>query len=252
MLISLHASAEAEKSAVMAETDEASTSYAEEARRASAAVEDARRELTRLIELGSRPEETRLVTEFNAAWTKYQALDQEILGLAVENTNLKALRLSIDPASDALGRLEAALNDLAAKADSHPNAAGISKAAFQAVVSALKILALEGRHIAEARDEEMDRIEGEMKDLDEQANNGLDELSELSGEALQPDVAKARAAFTDFQQVHSQILELSRRNSNIRSFAISLGEKRVATAKCTELLTALQTSIRSESFKATR
>jgi Four helix bundle sensory module for signal transduction len=252
MLINLHASAEAEKRAVMAETDEASKTYAQEAQRKSTAVEDARRELTHLISLGNQPEEVSLVNEFNTAWTEYQALDREILGLAVENTNLKALRLSFGPASDALDRLEAALKELVARADSHPDRAGISKAAFQAVVAALKILALQNRHIAKAGDEEMDRIEGEMRALDKQASNELDKLSTSSGEALQADAARARAAYTDFQEVHSQILDLSRRNSNIRSLALSLGKKRMATAKCTELLTALQTSIRSERFTDTR
>jgi hypothetical protein len=248
MLIHLHASAEAEKGAVMAETDEASETFAQEARRASSAVENARRELGRSIGLGKQPVEMSLINEFNAAWTKYQKLDREILGLAVENTNLKAFRLSIGPASDALGHLDTALNELVEKADS----GDVSKAAFKIAVAAFKILALQSPHIAEARDEEMDQIEAEMRSLDKQANESLDELSSASGEALQEDIARARAAYADFQEVHSQILDFSRRNSNVRSLALSLGEKRMATANCRDVLTALQTSLRSETFKATR
>jgi hypothetical protein len=61
-----------------------------------------------------------------------------------------------------------------------------------------------------------------------------------------------RTAYADFQKVNKEVLELSRRNSNIRSFALSLGEKRLVTAKCRELLTALQNSIESHRFEATR
>jgi hypothetical protein len=153
MLTNLHASAEAEKRAVMAETDEASRAFAQEAQRASTAVENARSELARMTSHGDQ-EEAGLVREFNSAWTEYQELDREILDLAVKNTNLKALRLSFGPASDALDRLEAALKELASKAVSQPDRDTITMAAFQVLVAALKIHALQSRHIAEAGDEE--------------------------------------------------------------------------------------------------
>ena len=249
MLVNLTASAEAEKRAVMAETDEASKANAQEAQRTSTAVEDARRELARLTRREDSSEESKLINEFNAAWTEFQALDREILGLAVENTNLKAMRLSIGPASDALRRLEAALKELVAGEDSRPDS---DEAAIQVVVAALKMFALQSRHIAEASDEEMDRIEVEMKALDKEAGDGLIKLSELNVETQQAILAQAQTAYSDFQKLHSQILDLSRRNSNVRSLALSLGKKRIATAKCTEVLSALQSSIRSEKFPATR
>jgi hypothetical protein len=170
----------------------------------------------------------------------------------VENTNLKALRLSFVPATEALSRMEKAVNRLSEDAASSPDSAAIIKAAFQALVAALKIQALEGRHIAEARDEEMDRIEAEMKQLDSQIAHNLNPPSNSANAALQATFDEVHAAYADFQKVHLQILNLSRRNSNIRSFAMSLGAKRNVTGKCRDLLAALEESFQRDRVKATR
>ena len=96
----LLASAEAEKSAVMAETDEASQAFAEQSIQASHNVEKARRELEQL--LGGNRQEAHLFREFSRCWDKLQEIDREVLSLAVQNTNLKAFRLSFVPAAAAM------------------------------------------------------------------------------------------------------------------------------------------------------
>ena len=252
MLVNLQASSEAEKSAVMAETDEASQSYANEAQQKAAAVEAARSELSDLIAGKGPADEEQLLSEFNTAWTAYQELDREILALAVENTNLKAVKLSMGPAAEALERFDAALQQIAAAAGSSSGGAEASKTAFQAVVAAHKIHTLQGPHIAESSDEVMDRIEGDMTALDQQVAAALETLAKLPAAEQQTELAQAQAAYQEFQKVHTQILELSRRNSNVRSLTLSLGKKRLATASCIETLTALQKSIRSEKSPATR
>ena len=252
MLVDLHASAVAEQKAVMEEKDEASRSYAEESQQASAAVEMSRQELSRLIGLGVHPEEAQLLQEFDAAWTEYRALDREILDLAVENTNYKAHRMSIGPARDALNRLEAALDAIVTAAEANAESGEVSKAAFQTVVAAYKILTLQSRHIAESNDQEMSQIEKEMDDLDQQATTQLDKLSAPNAAASPTDVAQARAAYDDFQTIHAEILALSRRNTDVRSLALALSKGRTTTAKCIGALTALQKSIRREKAPTTR
>ncbi|BBO35869.1 MCP four helix bundle domain-containing protein [Lacipirellula parvula] len=252
MLLNLHAAAEAEKRAVLAETDEESKTNADEAGKESAAVEAERLELGKLIDASQRTEERKLLDEFDAAWKEYQTVDEEILDLDAENTNLKALRLSYGPAAESLDQLDAALNDMISAADATGDRAALSTAAFQAAVSAGKIYAMQSRHIAETNDDEMDRIEGQMTALNQEAESALQKLSELSGPAQQANVAKAQAAYEEFRKIHAQILELSRRNSNVRSLALSLGKKRSVTARCLEVLDALQKSIRSEKDLATR
>ncbi len=243
----LLASAEAEKSAVMAETDEASAAFAAESRRASATVESERGELARLIDIGARPDEVRHLREFSACWTEYREVDDEILRLAVENTNLKAQRLSFGPVPAALDRMQAALDPLVADIGTSVDAAAIAKHAYRVMPAALRIHALEGRHIAEPADAEMDKIEAEMKVLDGRVNDALSALSAVSGDAGRRAVETARAAYADFQQVHTEVLALSRRNSNVRSLAISLGQKRKIMAQCEDHLNALREAVRAVS-----
>jgi hypothetical protein len=257
MLKNLHASAEAEKYSVMAETDEASIAFAEEARRVSATLETDRQELGRLIHVGNRSNEIAPFEEFNHAWEKYLTLDREILDLAVENTNLKAQRLSFAPAREALGRMEAALKKLVEKTGSTSEAAPseaptVAKVALEALIAALKIHALQPQHIAEVRDAEMDRIEAEMKVLDLHVTDSLSTLSTISDETLQSAAREAQAAYADFQKINLEILTLSRRNTNVRSLALSLGKQRNATATCRDLLEAVRDSIRDEGPKPSR
>ena len=47
-------------------------------------------------------------------------------------------------------------------------------------------------------------------------------------------------------------MALSRRNSNVRSLALSLGRKRAVTAECDDVLLALQDTLSKHDFKATR
>lgn len=86
----LLASAEAEKSSVMADTDEASKAFAQQSERASQNVENARIAFEALIK---NSDEAKPFDEFSACWRKLREIDTQILSRAVQNTNLKALRL---------------------------------------------------------------------------------------------------------------------------------------------------------------
>lgn len=249
MQVDLLAATAAEKSAVMAATDEASKEFADRSWRATEAVEANRSSLARSIETGGKAEQIERLSVFNECWTRYQEINREVLGLAVENTNLKALRLSFFPAAEALDRMQSALTRLIdASAESDPAA----KSAYRAMTAALKIYGLHGRHIAEPTDEVMDGIEMEMKRLDNQVGSALSALSTEGGDAAKATVDEARSAYAEFQKVHSEVLSLSRRNSNVRSLAISLGQKRKVAAECEERLNALQESVRRELSSTTR
>jgi hypothetical protein len=138
----LLASAEAEKSAVMAETDEASHAFAEQSVRAAQNVENARRSLEPLLE--GNHQETHLFREFSRCWERLQVIDREVLSLAVQNTNLKALRLSFVPSAEAVRRMDKALNQLMDRVSSSPNAVDIARRASQAIIGAFHTYALQG------------------------------------------------------------------------------------------------------------
>ena len=233
----------------MAESDEDSKEFADASRRATAAVETDRNALAQLIEAGGRPDQAESLSAFNDCWTRYQDGDREILGLAVENTNLKALRLSFTTATAALDRMQTAMNGAIAAA---PDSVIVANSAYRAMTAALRIISVHGRHIAEPRDEEMDRIEAQMKTFDADVNEGLTALSAAVSDAGKASADEARAAYADFQKVNSEILVLSRRNSNVRSLALSLGQKRKISAECEDRLTAIQESLKNERIAATR
>jgi hypothetical protein len=52
--------------------------------------------------------------------------------------------------------------------------------------------------------------------------------------------------------VNDEIVTLSRRNSNVRSLALSLGRKRMVTAESEDDLRALEEALAKHEFSATR
>jgi Four helix bundle sensory module for signal transduction len=247
----LLAAAEAEKSAVMADTDEASRAFAEQSVQASQSVDQTRRELEPLL-AGNRPG-ARLLREFNQCWDKLQEIDREVLSLAVQNTNLKALRLSFGPAAAAMKSMEEALNQLMDVTSSSPDAVTITRLAAQAVIGTLNIYALQAPHIAESTVTRMEEMEAVMKSLDAQVTNALQSLQARVDEAGQPFIEAAWTSYKDLQNINAEIVALSRQNSNIRSYALSLGQKRKTTAQCQDVLAALQETVhQSMTYKATK
>ncbi len=253
MKTNLLASAEAEKSSVMADTDEDSQAFAEQSKKAADAVDRARREMSALLKAGNSRPEMNAFEQFNSCWEKLREVDGEILPLAVQNTNLKAMRLSFVPAGEAIKGMEAALNQLMNASGSLPVALQITRLCSVAEVNALNIYLLQAPHIAETADAEMDRIEASMKQYDEQVNGALEDLRSLVDEGGRALLSKAEASYEEFRKINAQIIDLSRKNSNIRSFAISLGRKRNATAQCLDALSGLEKAVQeSITFKATR
>jgi Four helix bundle sensory module for signal transduction len=238
------ASAEAEKSSVMADTDETSKAFAEQSMQASQNVEKARIEFESLIEKNGK--EAKLQDDFNSCWEKLREADRESLSLAVQNTNLKAFRLSFGPAATGIRRMETALNQLMDSVVSYPNASRIERLASKALTGALNIYTLQAPHIAETTDTGMDGIEKKMKQFDEQVHDALSRLDALVIDSGKNLVGKAWKSYQDFQTINAEIIDLSRRNSNIRSFVLSLGKKRNTMVQCLDLLNALQDGVQKD------
>ena len=57
---------------------------------------------------------------------------------------------------------------------------------------------------------------------------------------------------TGSSELNAQLIALSRRNTNVRSLALSLGQKRMLTATCEDSLRALQDALGKRGFSATR
>jgi hypothetical protein len=230
--LSLAAATEAEKSAVLAITDEDSQKFADQARAGTAAAEQARRELEKLSKPGA-------LDSFSQAFAEFQRVDQEVLELAVKNTNLKASALAFGPAMASINEMDAALARLPA------NDVKTLHLADNARIAAYRLLALLPPHIAEESDAKMDALETQMAEDDREVRRSLDKLA---GNA---DVKTATASYAQFSALRTQILKLSRENTNVRSLTLSLTQKRNVTALCQDALAALQQAIQNEPVTGT-
>jgi len=243
--------AEASNRAVMADTDEGSADAADEARQALQTVESDVEQLRPiLVSLGYTGELASL-TAFSDRFAEYRALDEEILPLAAENTNVKAQRLSFGAAREAADEFRASV-EAAARPSASNDACCADALALKASAALLEIQVLHAPHIAEAEDAAMTRIEARMAVLETTARQALDELKAQRGAAAGPSLANATAALERFTELNREIVGLSRRNSDVRSLALSLGRKRVVTAVADEQLRALGDALAEREFTATR
>jgi len=248
MELALSTATEAEKSAVMAITDEESQTFADRARAATATVDSLRTELGRQLAAGGTRAESDLLASFSETFAEFQRIDRELLALAVENTNLKAAALAFGPGAEAIAALDAALSRiLAREAESTSSTAKRAMLlAATAQAAALRIQAGLAPHIAEQSDAKMDAFEASMAADDQRIAKCLEELPTLVDATAVTDVRESMTSYAKFSALRTQIFQLSRQNTNVRSLAVSLNEKRATTAKCQQALTALEQPIRKE------
>lgn len=241
LLVSFTKAGDASNRAVMADTDEASAAFAREAREASEKVQRQVDELEKLLSSLNYASEGDLLRAFGERFGSYRELDERVLGLAVENTNLKAQRLSFGPVRETADALRDALASVG-PADAAQT--WHVKALAGSVMSAVReIQALQAPHIAEADEAAMMRLEGTMHDAQTQARSALRELSALARRNDAPLVADATKALDRLEALNAEVLELSRRNTNVRSVALALNEKGKLTAVCEEELRKLNDAL---------
>ena len=111
---------------------------------------------------------------------------------------------------------------------------------------------MQAPHIAEASDARMDEMEREMAISAKAAQDALDAMGKMvTGQSLESFQA-ALQAFQTFDAVNTEVVRLSRINSNVKALALSMGQKRRVTARCEELLETLRGMIDTRLSKATR
>jgi hypothetical protein len=246
MQLDLASAAEAEKSAVLAITDEDSQKFADQARAATAEVERERQELGALLAASGTQHERDLLPPFSQAFANLQRVDSEVLALAVKNTNLKAYSLLFGPAANTLAEMDAALARVVAKHADAADAKRVMLMAFDARLGALRIQTLLAPHIAEESDAKMDNMEASMAKEEATVRKDLDGLAALAKLAHDADLAMAAASFGRYAEIKARILPLSRENTNVRSLALSLNQKRKAMLVCLDALSSLKQAILDE------
>ena len=252
MLSDLLASVEAEKNAILAGSDAESGEFAAKAKAFSEKVEQGRLELLSVSKNDLTGAETKLIDEFTVAWGEFLSIDKELLGQAVLNTNLKAYRISASEAVQSFKDFEAAIRQTVRSSGQSDTIGQLAEQGLLALGMTARILAMQAPHIAEASDARMDEMEREMAISAKAAQDALDAMGKMvTGQSLESFQA-ALQAFQTFDAVNTEVVRLSRINSNVKALALSMGQKRRVTARCEELLETLRGMIDTRLSKATR
>ncbi len=241
LLVEFTKASDATNRAVMADTDAASVAFAREADLTKQTVHKDAASLRLLLAGLGYTDETRLLDTFGQQLGAYEAVDRQILDLAVENTNLKAQRLSFGAAQAEVDRFEQALDGIAVAS---ARDAWQARALRASAVSAVReVQVLEAPHIAAPDDASMAGLEVRMKTQEATARSALSALSSIGGAQARPALATATDALNRFRDFNAQIIQLSRRNSNVRSLALSLDEKPRLAQPCEQTLRALSDAL---------
>lgn len=243
--------ADASNRAVMAESDALSVTFAREADQAKQAVRKDVDALKPLLQDQKYADEAGRLQDFVARFAEYDAVDRHVLELAVENTNLQAQRLSFGPAVTAADAFRDAVDAAAAAAPPHEAWRGKAVAAT-AVAAVREIQVLQAPHIADPEDSAMAGIEARMAAAEAAARRSVQTLQALVPAAARPHLAEAAGALDRFMALNAQIVALSHRNTNVRSLALSLDQKRKLIAPCEEALRALGDGLRKHGYPAGR
>jgi hypothetical protein len=243
--------ADASNRAVMAVTDETSRAAVREAEQAKQAIERDIEALKQILQTLAYSDDIRHLDAFKTCFVGYQALDADVLPLAVENTNIKAQRLSFGPAQEAANAFRQSLEAAAQRITSKSNCC-VEAYVAKATAALLEVQVIQARHIAESDEAEMSRMEAQMAASEATARRAVDTLRGLLPSAAAPQLSAAAAALDRFTKINAELVTLSRRNSNVRSLALSLGRKRSVTAECDDILRALEDALAKHDFTATR
>ncbi|HSY41344.1 MAG TPA: hypothetical protein VLA79_17515 [Polyangia bacterium] len=249
--IQLAKSSDASDRAVMAETDEESAAFAREADQAAGAIESKSAALSaRLQSLGYAPEQHAL-QDFTERFAAYRKLDHDVLDLAVQNTNLKAQRLSFGPVRETADGFR---DDLQAAAQLAPakDRCRVDGLVARAELAVREIQILQAPHIAEPDEAAMTKIEKQMTDHLAAAREALKSLGAGASAAMAKQLDAASAALDHFDKLSAELVALSRRNSNVRSLALALRRAPELVAACDGSLAILQEALAKEGFSGTR
>jgi hypothetical protein len=243
---------DASNRAVMADTDAVSKTYADEAMARGGEVDRTVASLRPILDSLGYTEEMRDLEEFVAAFEKYRTLDREVLTLAVENTNLKAQRMSFGIVREEADAIVAGLDE-AAKSVPVAQSAQFAAGVAAATIAVRQIQILEAPHIAEATDDTMTALEAQMASQERAARVAITSLSSPSNApATLAGLDRASKALDRFIAQNTEVVRLSRKNTNVRSLAMVLGPKPELVAACDGALERLATALAQRTSGGTR
>ncbi len=232
-------SVEAEKSAVLAMTDEESAEFAARSKRSSEEIGHSMTRLAELINADARRDEVEKLAAFAAKWDELKAIDARLLDLAVANTNLKAAHLLVQEGSVAFDRFITSVDAMMLACTD----VAVVRSLATAATAIARIQSLLLVHIPEASDAEMTTLEARIRRLGETVDAALREAGPSVPSPAAGAVADGTQAWAEYQRVAAEVIRLSRLNTNVKSVDVSIHEKRTATRACLDALGDLRSAI---------
>ena len=174
--------------------------------------------------------------QFEKHFADYRALIHNP-HLSVENTNLKAQRLSIGPAQELVESFRGALEQVASGAPATtPGTSGPWRRPHSLPCARSRPWRPHASSSGRWRNDPPREENVERRGY---SQTPLTALAAVAPPAASPQVVAAESALNKFLELHIQIIALSRRNSDVRSLALSLGELRILHGQCENDLHAL-------------
>jgi len=220
--------------AVLALVDKESQDDATLARDISKQVDATYADLDKLVEAGASSAERQALQKFHQSWQQYRTSQEEVLTLAVENSNFKSHGLNTGKMSEKVAAINQAaatglrqIEKLRAEAQSanEVNSVAPLERDYQAVAR-LQVLALEmhrllSLQVHDTTDEEMDRVVEQNASWQKEADDLLKELAASTDSRGLSWVEPLSVAFRGLPPLVAQLQKLLRANSNTRSIRMT-------------------------------
>lgn len=217
-------SVEREKLAVLATTDAESVRFANESRAAAAQVDQGLAALQVEFEKRGANASLTVLREVETAWAEVRRIDADLLPLAEENSNLKAQALMNGAGLETL-------NQLVQRAQGVPGGAAVA-------IDALQVQVLLPAHIASADDAFMTQQEQAMAVLRQRVTAALEKAGRGHRE-----FDALKELWRRYETTVDDVVRLSRRNTNVRSFDLSVHQKAEATRQFSQALEVLKQQV---------
>jgi hypothetical protein len=251
MRLALAAASDELNYAVMSTNEQSSKAFLERAVAKVDAVKQSRLELDKVVPKSNTESETSLIARVDQTFLEFQSVSEQLSRLALQSSNRKAYALAFGPAMDVLQAMDKEFEKLAARqAISQTEAnAKILKTISDARLSGLQIQVHLLPHIAEPSDQKMNELEKTITEEDHRMQEGLLSLGSSLDSSVE--IEKIKSLYDEFKGIESQIISLSRENSDIRSVELALNEKRKSMLACEDALANLENAIRAEPIVST-
>lgn len=248
MRLALAAASEAENSAVMSAAERDSETFVQQARAATEELDRAFAALQEDLTRQKDPHALELLKQVETAIQEFRRVDGELLSVAVQDSNRKAYQLAFGPFTQSIQQLDQALAARAAgtaSADATQRLQTVESIS-QARIGLLRMYAILLPHIAEESNEKMDALESQLAQEERTVADVVKSLSEAENSGGAPPDKPLAALLDAVRALQSQILKLSRENTDVRSVALALNEKRQAMLACQDALVVLEQSIQGQ------